>query len=54
MVAKLSGTVAGLLLLCVVLPTIADAVQAAVPALLSLLILLAIVRLALPPSRRRW
>ena len=50
---KLIGTVAGLLVLIVVLPTVAELAQAAVPALVSVLVFLGLVRLALPPSRRR-
>ncbi len=49
----LTGTAAGLLLVCLALPAIAEAVQPLVPALLALLILLSLVRLALPPARRR-
>lgn len=51
--SRLTGTVAGLLVLAVALPALAEFAQAAVPVLLSLLLLLGIVRLALPPSRRR-
>jgi len=52
-VSRLAGTVVGLLLLCVALPVIAEAVQPLVGALLALLILLAIVRLAMPARRKR-
>lgn len=51
--SRLIGTVAGLLVLVVALPTLAEWSQAAVPVLASLLVLLGIVRLALPPQRRR-
>lgn len=47
------GTVALLLVLALALPSLARAVQPAVPALLSLLIILAILRLVLPPPPRR-
>lgn len=47
------GTVAALLLAILLLPTIAAAAQASVPALLSVLFLLALLRLALAPTRRR-
>lgn len=47
------GTTAGLLLLIVALPAIAQAVQAAVPALVSLLVVLAGAGLLLPPHGRR-
>lgn len=50
---RLIGTVAGLLVVIVVLPAVAELAQAAVPALLSVLFLLVALRLALPPSRRR-
>ena len=49
---RLTGTVIGLLAVCFALPVLVPLAQAAVPYLLSLLILLAIVRLARPP--RRW
>ena len=51
--SRLTGTVAGLLVLVVALPTLAELAQPAVPVLAGLLVLLGIVRLALPPSRRR-
>lgn len=51
--SRLTGTVALLLALVIVLPAVAEAAQAAVPALFSLLVFLALVRLALPPGRRR-
>ncbi len=54
MLSRLFGTVALLVVLCFALPVIADAAAAAVPSLLSLLVLLAIVRLARPPSKRPW
>lgn len=47
------GTVAGLLLVIVLLPTIAQVAQPAVPFLLSALLVLAIWRLAFPPWPRR-
>lgn len=53
MLSRLTGTVALLVVLCFALPVIADAASA-VPSLLSVLVLLAIVRLARPPSKRRW
>ena len=49
----LIGAVAGLLAVVVALPILARAAQGAVPALLALLILVAMARLALPPPRRR-
>ncbi len=49
---RLIGIVTGLLVLVVALPTLAERTQPAVPALASLLLLLAIVRLLLPPRRR--
>jgi len=52
-VNRLTGTVAGLLVLVVALPTLAEFARPAVPVLASLLVLLGIVRLALPPRRRR-
>ncbi len=51
-VNRLLGIVAGLLVLVVALPTLAELVRAAVPALASLLVFLTIVRLLLPPRRR--
>lgn len=53
MLARLTGTVAALVVLCLTLPVIAEAAVAAVSPLLALLVLLAIVRLARPPSRRK-
>ncbi len=47
------GTVVGLLALVVALPAIAQAAQAAVPALISVLVFLGIVNLAWPTRRRR-
>ena len=54
MLSRLTGTVALVVVLCFALPVIAEAALAAVPALLSVIVLLAFVRLARPPSRRRW
>ncbi len=50
------GIVAGLIVLCLVLPTVAEVAQAALPVLVGALVLLALIRLALPPERhrRRW
>lgn len=42
-----------LLVLCLLLPAIAHAAQAAVPALVSILLFLGLVRLAWPPRRHR-
>lgn len=50
--SRLAGTVIGLLAVCLGLPLIVPLAQAAVPWLLSMLILLALVRLARPPRRR--
>jgi len=52
-VDRLIGTAVLLLVAIVVLPAVARLAQAAVPALVSVIFLLALVRLALPPSRRR-
>jgi len=52
-VSRLTGTVAGLLVLVAALPTLAEHARPAVPVLASLLVLLGVVRLVLPPSRRR-
>ncbi len=50
--SRLIGLVAGLLLI-VVLPLIAKGAQTAIPALVSVLFFLGVLRLALPPRRRR-
>jgi membrane protein implicated in regulation of membrane protease activity len=50
---RLIAVIAGLVVLCLLLPAIARAAQAAVPALLSVLLLLAIARLFWPSRRRR-
>lgn len=43
-----------ILVIVIALPTIASAAQALVPALTSLVVALAIARLAFPAQRRRW
>lgn len=50
---RLGFTVAVLLLLCVALPTIAQAAQTLVPLLIALLVFLGLVRLLLPRKRKR-
>ncbi len=50
---RVLGTVAWLLVGVLLLPQVAQAAQAAVPALVSLLIFLGVVRLAWPTRRRR-
>lgn len=50
---RLIGTAVLLLGLVIALPAIAALAQTAVPALISLLVLLGIVRLLLPPRPRR-
>jgi hypothetical protein len=52
-VHRATGTVFGLLVLCLLLPMLARIAQAAVPVLVGILLILALVRLALPPTRRR-
>jgi hypothetical protein len=52
-VGRAFGTVAVLLVVCAALPQIASLAQAAVPALISLLVCLGLLRLALPPRPRR-
>jgi hypothetical protein len=48
------AVVALLLVAVIALPTMAAAVQAAIPSLLALLFLLGIARLLWPARRRRW
>lgn len=50
---RLTGTVVFLLVACLVLPTVARLAQAAVPVLVSLLVLLGLARLLWPGQRRR-
>lgn len=52
--SRLTGTVLLLIAGAFLLPTITRAAWAAVPYLVGLLIVLAIVRMALPPRPRRW
>jgi hypothetical protein len=47
------GTVSLLLVVCLILPMLARFATGAVPVLISLLVLLALVRLLLPPDRSR-
>ncbi len=50
---RLTGIVVLLLVVCLAAPALAKAAQAAVPALVSLVVFLGIARLAFPPHRRR-
>lgn len=50
---RLLGTAVLSLVAIVALPTVAHLAQAAVPALVSVIVLLGVLRLALPPSRKR-
>jgi hypothetical protein len=50
---RLLGTIVGLVILVIALPTIAVLAQGALPALVSLVVLLGFVRLLLPPRSRR-
>jgi hypothetical protein len=52
-VSPLTATIVGLLVLCLIAPELARWAQAAVPVLVSALFLLAIIRLASRPRRRR-
>ncbi len=47
------GTVVVLLVVCLLLPTVAGYASQAVPLLIALLVLFALLRLALPPRLRR-
>jgi hypothetical protein len=49
-----TGAVVLLLVVCLVLPTVAQLAQVAVPVLVSLLVLLGLARLLWPKGRRRW
>ncbi len=49
---RLLGTAVLLVVVIVALPTVAHLAQATVPALVSLIVLLGVLRLALPSSRR--
>ncbi len=51
--SRFAATIVGLLVLCLALPTIAQLAQLAIPLLVSLLVLLAVVYLAMPPRKRR-
>lgn len=51
--SQLLGTVVALTLLVLLLPSLAYVAQGALPALLGLLLLLGIARLALAPRKRR-
>lgn len=51
--SRLFGIVAGGLVLCLLLPTIAQLAQAAVPFLVALLFVLGVLSLARPSHRRR-
>lgn len=50
---RITGAVALVLVVCLTLPVLAAMAQAAVPVLVALLVVLGMVRLALPPTRRR-
>ena len=48
------GGVVLVLAVCLAAPLLAAMAQAAVPALVGILVFLAVLRLALPPGRRTW
>ncbi|MDX6650008.1 MAG: hypothetical protein QOJ97_1959 [Solirubrobacteraceae bacterium] len=50
---RATSTVLVLLVVSLALPAITPVLHAAVPALLGLLVILGVLRLAVPPSRRR-
>jgi hypothetical protein len=52
-VGRITGAVALVLVVCLALPVLASAGRAAAPVLVALLVLLGILQLAFPPSRRR-
>ena len=51
--SRVTLSVLGLLALCLALPTITRLAQQAIPLLVSLLVLLAVLYLAFPPRRHR-
>ncbi len=50
---RLIGTIIVLILIALLLPTLAAWAVAAVPSLIALVVALSVIRLALPPPRRR-